>query len=65
MPAPTFLVSKVWVQVTASPDPKEPDVTFGVPDESVVPSYALLSVAAVTVMARTVMLAVVVGWVSE
>ena len=54
LPVPAFLLSKLCVKLAVSPLAKVPLVIVGTPAEVVVPSYALLSVTAVTESARAV-----------
>ena len=51
---PTLALPKVWVKVAVSPEARLPDVMVGTPAEAVVASYTLVSLAAVTVIARPV-----------
>ena len=51
LPEPAFLVLNVWLRVAASPVARLPEVIVGVPVELVVPSYVLVSVTAVIVIA--------------
>ena len=57
-PWPSAELSKLCVKSAVSPAAMLPMVMPGVADDSVVPSYSLVSVTAVTVMARVLMLAV-------
>ena len=59
LPLPAAAVSKVWVNAPVSVPASVPEVTVGMPAESVVPSNAFVSVTAVTVMARAVISPVV------
>ena len=55
MLVPTFLLLNVWLKLAVSPLARLPVVMVGIAAELAVPSYVLLSVAAVTVIARPVM----------
>ena len=59
LPVPVSAVSKVWVNAPVSVPASVPEVTVGIAAEVVVPSNALVSVTAVTVMARAVISPVV------
>ena len=54
LPVPAAAVSKVWVNEPVSVPASVPLVMVGIAAEVVVPSNALVSVVAVTVMARAV-----------